>query len=340
MQANGSLIELGVIGGLAVIVVLANYAETRPFLRAPVHGILAVIDFIFMINFALPPAQSTLARANSTAASIAALAFGIVALLLLFGNVRRRIAPLFPRRQLDLQTGLQVGFDPDSTLHMTALVLCVFLLANTVLSFIVEGGLSGLAQNFTGITGSELWTQLGIWLLFAALGVGLGLRRSLLSTLRRLGLRAPTLSELFMGAGMAAFLFGIAFFVAIVWEGSTSKETFNQQTVFSEKIGNSVNTLLLGFLIAGTAAVGEEIAFRGALQPIFGLWPTAIFFGAIHTQYVLTPASLLIVIVGLGLGWLRRKYNTTTSIVAHFLYDFVPLAIFLFGQLATQALTR
>jgi uncharacterized protein len=67
--------------------------------------------------------------------------------------------------------------------------------------------------------------------------------------------------------------------------------------------------------------------FRGALQPVFGLWITSIFFALLHTQYTLTPASLTIVVVALGLGWLRRRYSTAASIVAHFVYNFVLLAL-------------
>jgi len=89
-------------------------------------------------------------------------------------------------------------------------------------------------------------------------------------------------------------------------------------------------------IVAGGAAIGEEIAFRGALQPVFGLWPTALFFALVHIQYTLTPAALIIFGVALGLGWLRRRYNTTTSIVAHFLYDFSLFALSLYANYVQQ----
>ena len=34
--------------------------------------------------------------------------------------------------------------------------------------------------------------------------------------------------------------------------------------------------------LAVTSAVGEELLFRGALQPLVGFWPTAILFGLLH----------------------------------------------------------
>lgn len=35
-------------------------------------------------------------------------------------------------------------------------------------------------------------------------------------------------------------------------------------------------------VLACTSAIGEEMLFRGALQPLLGLWPTVIAFGLLH----------------------------------------------------------
>ena len=78
--------------------------------------------------------------------------------------------------------------------------------------------------------------------------------------------------------------------------------------------------------------MGEEIALRGSLQPIFGFWWTAILFSLVNIQYSLTPATLIIFGVALGLGWIRRRYNLYAAITAHFLYNFVQLLLaLLFG---------
>ncbi|MEP0762854.1 MAG: CPBP family intramembrane metalloprotease, partial [Chloroflexota bacterium] len=87
-----------------------------------------------------------------------------------------------------------------------------------------------------------------------------------------------------------------------------------------------VTTIGLAFVLATTAAVGEEIAYRGALQPVFGLWPTAIVFALTHAQYTLTPAWLIILGVAIVFGWLRQQYGTAAAMLAHFVYNFVPLA--------------
>jgi membrane protease YdiL (CAAX protease family) len=116
-------------------------------------------------------------------------------------------------------------------------------------------------------------------------------------------------------------------------------EAIRQQSEFSGQIASSVTTLGLALLIAFTAAVGEEIAFRGALQPIFGLTLTSLLFAVIHVQYTLTPASGLILVLAFTLGWLRLRYNTTVAIIAHFLYNFVLLflaVVAVYGQQLQQ----
>lgn len=80
-------------------------------------------------------------------------------------------------------------------------------------------------------------------------------------------------------------------------------------------------------MLATSAAISEEIAFRGALQPVFGFWATALIFALTHMQYALTPATLIIFGVAVAFGWLRMRYNTTVAIVTHFFYNFIPLAL-------------
>jgi uncharacterized protein len=278
------------------------------------------------------------------------LAFGFAgaATLLLFEPIRVRLTPLFPaRRVIDVgqDAGQTIGYDPASPLQMTALILCVYLVGDTLLSFALAGGMSGLVQEYGTSAGSAdslvspaaLLTQMCMFIGFAILGTGLGTRRPLGEVLARLGLRAPTLRELMAGLGIAFVLLCAEFAIGVIWE-SLAPEGMLQDTQFSGLIMSNINTLMMAFLLAFTSAVGEEIAFRGALQPIFGLWPTAIIFALTHIQYTLTPAVLIILIVGLGLGWLRQRYNTTTAIVAHFLYNFALIALVVYGQVMYDTL--
>jgi hypothetical protein len=71
--------------------------------------------------------------------------------------------------------------------------------------------------------------------------------------------------------------------------------------------------------------VGEEILFRGALQPRLGIGLSAALFAVLHVQYQI-PGILMIFAVGVGLGLVKRRTSTTFTIVVHVVYD---LAAFL-----------
>lgn len=219
------------------------------------------------------------------------------------------------------------GFNPASAMHMTALFLCVYMLGLQMVNFIAAGGLEGVAKSYKG--GLTVWDILINelpFLVIPVLGVGMGMRRNLKQTLKRLGLGMPSVEGLMVSAGTTIALFVFVVIVGSIWMGLVSKETYKKQTEASDAISKSITTLGLAFAVAASAAIGEEIAFRGALQPIFGLWPTAIIFALTHAQYALTPASLIILGVALAFGWIRQRYNTTVAMVTHFWYDFIPLA--------------
>jgi membrane protease YdiL (CAAX protease family) len=82
------------------------------------------------------------------------------------------------------------------------------------------------------------------------------------------------------------------------------------------------------------AGVGEELLFRGALQPLAERWlgaaagliAASILFGALHaasiTYFVLATA------VGLYLGWLAQRYDDLVSpIFVHAVYDWIALTL-------------
>lgn len=224
--------------------------------------------------------------------------------------------------------GDERGFDPRSTVHMVALVLVLYLVGVTSVNFILSGGLAGVAESYsTGLSAIDLVVNLLPQVVIPVLGVGLGVRRSLPAIRERLGLQAPTLEGVTVAVGMAIALLMFAGVMAALWQGLVSEETFEEQTRASEALSESVDTIGLVLLLAASAAIGEELAFRGALQPVFGFWPTAIVFALTHIQYTLTPATLIILGVALVFGWLRRRYNTTVAMITHFLYNFIPLAL-------------
>ncbi|MDW8300297.1 MAG: CPBP family intramembrane glutamic endopeptidase [Anaerolineae bacterium] len=313
-----------IVAALMVLVLVANFAEShsrwQPMLRML---ILAANLGLVALTLSLEPSPAALGMSIGLAA---------LATLFLWRPVRLRLAALLPRS----------GFKPDSPLHMTALVLCVYLIANSLLSYTLESGLSGLresAQRRSDLLDTQvLLAQMLIFTLFGALGVGLGTRRTLSQIFERLALRAPTLRELYIGFGVAFLMFWTVYALSILWQLLVPPEVIERQTELSGLIAENIETLSTAFWVAFTAAVGEEIAFRGALQPIFGNVFTSAVFALTHTQYAFSPALGIIFIVSLGFGWARQRYNTTVAIVAHFVYNFALAALVVFARYALDIL--
>lgn len=228
-------------------------------------------------------------------------------------------------------------YNPDSIVHTTAIVLAIFEILNVVGGFVLAGGIEGIASELAETLSFEmLFSGLLTYLLVALLGVGLFIRRDGQQTLQRLALNSIHPRQLLIGAAMGFVAFCIVYGLEIAWSMVVSPEKFAEQSAAAEQLFLAFSgSLVAGLLLALTSAIGEEILFRGALQPIFGMFWTSIFFALLHTQYTLTPASLLIFGVSLVFGWLRMRYNTTASIAAHFVYNFVPFILYWIGTQIT-----
>jgi membrane protease YdiL (CAAX protease family) len=82
------------------------------------------------------------------------------------------------------------------------------------------------------------------------------------------------------------------------------------------------------FLLSLCAGVGEELLFRGAIQPWLGIWPTAIIFIALHGY--LNPKDrplfiygMVLLLVSAGFGYLLPFSGIYAAMAAHFWIDVV-----------------
>lgn len=78
------------------------------------------------------------------------------------------------------------------------------------------------------------------------------------------------------------------------------------------------------------AGVGEEILFRGAIQPLAGIWLTSIFFIAIHGYFSFKSAGhvlfgLLLFSLSMMLGFLYEFAGLISAMGAHAVYDILML---------------
>jgi len=81
-------------------------------------------------------------------------------------------------------------------------------------------------------------------------------------------------------------------------------------------------------LLAASAGVGEEILFRGVLQPTLGIVTTSVLFGMLH--WLSTTYFVLASLMGFYCGWLFEVTgdNLLAPITVHWLYDAVALFLF------------
>ncbi len=301
-----------------LLAALANLALVRndPSLRQLLNVLLLLLNLpVFfaglMMLFVQPEMLSDaglgLVIADTRPIGISLLVMAIWGTLVTLPEVRRWLSRVMP-------------LDPESPVHVLALVCVGYLVGSSLLSLGL-GGLESLAETATAASIIDVIMSQLLFLLAGLAGVGLVIRRDWRKALDRLGLERPTLRQLIGGLGWVVVLVIMQSIVGAIWLALNPEEA----TLLEE-----INTLLLGemdtvwewFLLAAAAALGEEILFRGALQPVFGLWFTAFIFAFAHVQYGFTVATLFLFVVGIVLGIVRRRSNTTTAIYVHFCYDF------------------
>ncbi|HCK22095.1 MAG TPA: hypothetical protein DHW15_08045 [Bacteroidetes bacterium] len=98
------------------------------------------------------------------------------------------------------------------------------------------------------------------------------------------------------------------------------------RTVFSNlMLRFKMRTIDIVF-ISLCAGIGEELLFRGGIQPWIGVWATAFVFIALHGYLDLKDRPVLVyglfmVVVCAGFGYLMRFFGILTAITAHSVID-------------------
>ena len=154
----------------------------------------------------------------------------------------------------------------------------------------------------------------------AAAAVGLWVTRDARAVRERLGLRAMS------GRDWIVAAIGLGLVIALnsgmeAIEHARFPALWAADQQMGEMIAGGLN-VAAGILLGVSAGVGEELLVRGALQPRAGLFWASVLFMAGHVQYTWF-GMLTILLLGISLGVIRARANTTTAIVVHVLYDIV-----------------
>lgn len=211
--------------------------------------------------------------------------------------------------------------DPTSPIDFSGLAIMLSVFAFLVYSLInAGGGEAAVPELSTGATISSLIINFLAFVGLAYIAVGYRNYRNGAEATERLGLQTPTLME--VGIGLAAV--APAFIFSMI--GSLLTSVFQPEAIdrLSETINNMTTGVQnpLGALLLGLCTgIGEEILFRGAIQPRFGILFTTLFWTALHTQYELTWVIVGLVLMGIMLGLIRKYYGTTAAIITHAVYN-------------------
>ena len=157
--------------------------------------------------------------------------------------------------------------------------------------------------------------------------------------------RRPYLSTLLLGLPLPdQTLLGIAVGL-LYWFVSLVGSKFVAERKATKTIAESYGRLDLrglnpiGFAVA--AGFGEELLFRGALQPLLGIWVTSVLFVLVHIRaYRLNCVdrrvllqSISIFSISVVLGYIAAYAGLVTAMIVHAAMDIV-------GLYAVRRLTR
>jgi len=311
-----------------ILVVLANFAERQNVLKYIVYGLLVLLDglclllsvFVAVAHLAMPYMEEAagisleiFARMDLIGLALTLFWVGVAGLVILLPPLRRWLARFMP-------------LNPASPLHATALSFAIYYLGVSVAQIQLAGGLEGLAELSLETPSWEILLSGLALVLVGTLGAGLWVRRKPSETMQRLGLTRLTWRRAGLAAGAIIGFLALDLGVSWAWY-ALDPEGYRFITGVGLGIFGEM-TIVKAAAIGISAGFGEEILFRGAVQPRLGLWVTSVLFAAGHTQYGFSPVLFEVLLIGVLLGLIRKKANTTTCIAIHTLYNFLNILLF------------
>jgi membrane protease YdiL (CAAX protease family) len=339
----GRFLTVGVqVVPLALLAVLAYAGVKNEGMAVLAYIALAVVGMAVVLNSflsALAPVMNLNAALNTNPGSgppdlLRPGAGGVVATatLLLLGSVV--VAALMLWRPVRVALARIIPIDPDNFVHKIGLSILTLLLLTSfvpiialagkppILEIINSGGLDVLGEE--PVSELDLVFQF-IWTIPAVVfAAGWPVVRTLRTALLRLGMVPPTVLQVVggvVGAVVLALVMTYAVEPAIfaLWQALGWATT--DVSAFSGLLAGVTNPLG-AILIGVTAGIGEEMAFRGLLQPRIGLIFANLLFTSVHAFQYGFDAMLSVFIVGTILGIVRARSNTSTSAIVHGVYNF------------------
>ncbi len=323
-------------------ILLANFAERERSVRVftwiyltLLNGLLALVG-LGSVGLAAVLANDTFANGLQDqnplldVSLLRAARLDLGGLVLLIGCATALVVLLPPGRRVIARV---LPIDSGNAVHATALSLTATAFGLNLFQMAALGPLVFAAVASEQLSQQLQQTYLDVLvfplLTFVAatlLGVGLYIRRNQDQALLRLGLTMPTARQLLVVVAVTVALIGLAIATEQLW-AAVDPQSLEQVGGLSKALLGNMTGLAGAFAIGAAAAIGEEGFFRGAYQPRMGLVLTALLFASFHVQYGITPATVLVLFIGLVLGVIRQRASLTACILVHFLYNFISVLI-------------
>lgn len=238
------------------------------------------------------------------------------------------ILPMFKRVRLLL--GRLTPIDPNSTVDISGVIVALwFAIASGAALFTIN--LEEIASQVNLTVADSIISVIAYPALAFSL-VGVWITRRPREAVERLGIGPLTPRQ--VGISLALVVPLLIFGIGLDAIGRRLQpDLYEQLERVLEAMSSNVTSPLVAIILAFSAGIGEEILFRGAIQPRLGIGITAFLFAIAHTQYGLSYGTLGILLIGITLGYQRRYMNTTACILTHGAYNTVAfMAAYLSGN--------
>lgn len=218
------------------------------------------------------------------------------------------------------------NIDPDSAIDWSGLAIVLALLGFLIPTAFVDSAPAVASENSATMLTTGLLQNLLAYVLIAYVAVGYRNYRNGDESTRRLGIQVPTSTQVIFGLAGVVAAFVAAYIGALLTDWLQPDKVASIEESMQAMMAGVTNPFV-AIVLAVSTGFGEEIFFRGAIQPRMGMVLTAILFTFLHAQYGFTWILLGLFLVGLTFGWLAKNHGTMAAVVAHVAYNLLAVIL-------------